>query len=124
MNGLTEASTADPARARVALATALCIAALFAAPGLAHAKRARCFTTDDGQFTCDFRMVDRDGSFTISAAGKPTYTLNMSEPGVAYGFMQIESKSIPLPGRYHRDSSDGGCWVNDATTPKAKICAW
>jgi hypothetical protein len=122
MNRLTEASKADPARARVALATALCMAALFAAPGLAHAKPARCFTTDDGQFSCDFRIVDRDGSFTISAAGKPTYTLNMSEPGVAYGFTQIESKSIPLPGRYLRDSNDGACWVNDAT--KAKICAW
>jgi len=110
------------ARARGALNGALCVAVLFAASGSAEAKPAKCFTTDDGQFSCDFRVVDRDGSFAISAAGKPTYTLNMSGPGVAYGFAQIGSKSVPLPGRYLRDASDGACWVNDAT--RTKICAW
>jgi len=119
VNALTEMSNAR--QARIALATALCIAALFAASGPAQAKPARCFTTDDGEFGCDFRMVDRDGSFTISAAGKPSYILNMSEPGVAYGFTQVGSKNIPLPGRYLRDPNDGACWLNDAT--KTKICA-
>lgn len=109
-------------RARGALKTALCGAVLFAATGFAEAKPAKCFTTDDGQFRCDFRVVDRDGSFAISAAGKPTYTLNMSGPGVAFGFAQIGGKNVALPGRYVRDASDGACWVNDAT--KTKICAW
>ena len=31
------------------------------------AKPARCFTTDDGYFPCDFKSLDRAGSFTISA---------------------------------------------------------
>jgi len=109
-------------RARMALAVALCGAVLLTAAGFAQAKPARCFTTDDGAFACDFRTVDRDGSFTISASGKPTFTLNISEPGFAYGFLQIGSKSTPLPGRYHRDSTDRACWINDAT--QAKICAW
>ena len=108
-------------QARIALATALCVAPLFAASGLAEAKPARCFTTDDGEFACDFRVTNRDGSFTISAPGKPTFILNMSGAGAAYGFMQIGSKSIPLPGRYLRDPADGACWMNDAT--KTKICA-
>jgi len=118
---LLEAPNAHGTRAPIAFATALCAAVLLAATGLAHAKPARCFTTDDGEFACDFHVVDRDGSFTISSPGKPTFTLNMSEPGVAYGFMQIGSKSTPLPGRYIRDPNDGACWINDVT--KTKICA-
>jgi len=121
VNRLTEMSNARRAQTRIALATAAFAAVLFAASGLAQAKPARCFTTDDGEFSCDFHVVDHDGSFTISAPGKPTFTLNMSEPGVAYGFMQIGSKSTPLPGRYIRDPNDGACWINDAT--KTKICA-
>ena len=121
MQRLLGAPNAHGALASIAFATAFCAAVLLAATDLAQAKPARCFTTDDGEFGCDFRMVDRDGSFAISAAGKPTYILNMSGPGVAYGFTQIGSKSIPLPGRYLRDPADGACWVNDAT--KTKICA-
>ena len=121
MTRLTEAWKAHPVRPRVALARAVFGAVLFTASGFAEAKSARCFTTDDGAFVCDFRIVDRDGRFAISAPGKPTYSLNMTEPGLAYGFTQIGSKSIPLPGRYVRDPNDGACWVNNAT--QAKICA-
>ena len=106
----------------MALATVLCGAVFLAAPGFAQAKSARCFTTDDGEFSCNFRVTDRDGSFEISAAGKPTYTLNMTEPGVAFGFTQMGPRSIPLPGRYLRDTNDRACWINDAT--QAKLCAW
>ena len=44
---------------------------------------ARCSTTDDGKYSCQFRTVDGSGSFEISAPGKPTYTLNITKPGVA-----------------------------------------
>ena len=80
----------------------------------AHAKPARCSTTDDGSYNCDFQPDGRDGSFTVSAPGKPTYTLTVTEPGVAFG-------SVSLPGRYLRSRSEPGCWVNDSTG--AKLCA-
>ncbi|NZD66184.1 hypothetical protein HX900_34615 [Rhizobium sp. WYCCWR 11290] len=90
--------------------------------GVAHAKPARCFTTDDGQFRCEFLTTDRNGSFVISASGKPTYRLNTAGPGVAYGFVVIGTKYISLPGRFLRDANEPACWVNEAT--QTKICAW
>ena len=35
-----------------------------------QAKPARCFTSDDGTYPCDFRSTDSDGSFEIRAPGK------------------------------------------------------
>jgi hypothetical protein len=96
--------------------TALCCLAT-----VAQAKPARCFTTDDGSFPCEFRATGRDGSFEISAPGKPTYILNMIEPGVASGFVTIGGRNVSLPGRYLSSRTEPGCWVNDAT--RAKICA-
>jgi hypothetical protein len=87
----------------------------------AEAKPAECFTTDDGSYACEFRMTDAYGSFEISALGKPTYILNISEPGIAFGYVNLAQRNIPLPGRYLRSSSEPACWVNDAT--QAKICA-
>lgn len=98
------------------------LAALCCPGGAAEAKAARCFTSDDGSFSCQFRPMGRDGSFEISAPGKPTYVLTMAEPGVALGFVDFGSRGIALPGRYLRSRSEPGCWVNDST--KAKICAW
>jgi hypothetical protein len=34
-------------------------------PSLAEAKSARCFTTDDGYFPCEFTATDKAGSFEI-----------------------------------------------------------
>jgi hypothetical protein len=87
----------------------------------AAAKTADCFTTDDGSYRCEFRMVDAHGSFEVSASGKPTYILEIFEPGIAFGYLNLGQRNIPLPGRYLRSSSDPACWVNDTT--KAKICA-
>jgi hypothetical protein len=87
----------------------------------AEARPATCFTTDEGTFRCQFRTTGSDGSFVISAPGKPTYRLNMSEPGVAYGFVTIGKRNIALPGRYLRSNGEPGCWVNDSTG--AKVCA-
>lgn len=87
----------------------------------AVAKPARCLTTDDGSFSCRFRATAQDGSFEISAPGKPTYRLNIVEPGVAYGFENFGSRNIALPGRYLWSPGEAGCWINDSTS--AKICA-
>jgi hypothetical protein len=86
------------------------------------AKQARCSTTDDGTYPCEFTMTDANGSFEISAPGKPTYALNIAAPGVAYGFVTIDATSTPLPGRYLRSEADRACWRNDATD--TEICAW
>lgn len=94
--------------------------ALAAVP--AQAKPARCFTTDDGHFACDFRGTDRAGSFRISAPGQPTYSLEVNEPGFAYGFVNIGNRNIPLPGQFVRGSDDPACWANPETN--VKICAW
>ena len=87
----------------------------------AQARPARCFTDEDGSFPCDFRATDRNGSFQITARGKPTYLLNMIEPGVAAGFMNLGTRNIAMPGLYQRSRTEPGCWLNDAT--RMKICA-
>ncbi len=87
----------------------------------AHAKPARCTTTDEGSYPCQFQATDRDGSFRISAPGKPAYILDMIEPGVAYGFVNLGNRNVSLPGRYLRSTSDPACWVNDTTS--VHICA-
>ncbi|MDC9825904.1 hypothetical protein PRN20_19385 [Devosia sp. ZB163] len=38
----------------------------------AIAKDARCFTTDDGYYDCDFEPLG-DGSFEITAEGYPSF---------------------------------------------------
>ena len=88
----------------------------------ALAKPARCFTTDDGHYSCDFRGLDSAGSFTISASGHPTYTLEVDQPGVAFGFADFGDGNVSLPGQYVRQSDDPACWANPDTS--TKICAW
>ena len=99
-----------------AVALALCGGAVNA-----WAKPALCYTSDDGEYACQFHSTGGDGSFEITAPGKPTYSLVMSEPGVAFGFVNFGDRNVALPGSYIRSDEDGACWVNDATN--AKICA-
>lgn len=110
-------------RERVALS---CAAVTMLAMGAASAegKEARCFTTDDGEYACDFQPFGGDGSFTISAPGKPTFTLTMDSPGTALGSAVFEpgGRSVPLPGLYRRDDADPACWVSDGSG--TRICAW
>lgn len=87
----------------------------------AEARSARCLTTDDGTYACRFVATDRRGSFRISAPGKPTLTLNVDQPGTAFGFANYGTRNVFLPGRYLRSKADPACWVNDATS--AKVCA-
>jgi hypothetical protein len=110
----------------MALRRKICVLAVSALclvmAGGAEARPARCFTTDEGNFRCDFRATDRDGSFEISARGKPTYSLTISEKDVAFGFVNLGGRNTSLPGRYLRSRTDRACWVNDTTS--ARICAY
>jgi hypothetical protein len=111
-----------PRISRHSAASILCIAiALCAAIIVADARSARCFATDEGSYACEFRSTGSDGSFEISARGKPTYSLTIDSPGVAFGFVNLGGRNTALPGRYKRSTSEPGCWVNDTTS--AKICA-
>lgn len=82
---------------------------------------ADCFTTDDGPYDCQVKTTDAAGSFVITAPGKPTYTMNISAPGIAHGFVELEGRNTPLPGKFSPVSGDARCWRNDET--KTKICA-
>ena len=97
-------------------------AAMLAAASVSQAKDARCFTTDDDHYDCDFVATDREGSFEISAPGMPTYSLIVEEPGAASGFVNLGDRNVSLPGQYHRSSDDPACWDNDETG--SRICAW
>lgn len=99
------------------------LAALASAP-TAQAKEARCFTTDDGEYPCDFQRLDEAGSFRISAPGKPTFELWIEAEGqgfVSATFTEGE-RAVPLPGTYGRTKKDPACWKSDAT--ETEICAW
>lgn len=103
------------------LAATLALALL---SGAAEAKSARCFTTDDGEYDCDFVSTDADGSFEVSASGKPKFSLVISEPGVGFVFGDYGDGggNVALPGAYRRSQDDPACWVNGDTD--AKLCAW
>ena len=89
----------------------------------AIAKPARCFTTDDGHYDCQFRSTDSDGSFEVSAKGKPTFILIMESPGVAFGYADFGTgRNVSLPGQYIRQDTDRACWENTETN--TKICVW
>lgn len=96
---------------------------MFAAAPAAAAE-AECYTTDDGYYDCEFQLTDDDGSFEISAAGYPSFSLVMEGTGIAYGYGTFEpgGRSVPLPGQFVRSKEDGACWVNSDTD--TEICAW
>lgn len=84
-------------------------------------RNATCSTTDDGVYPCKFRMTDDDGSFEITADGKPTFIMVVDRPGVASGFVNFSDRNIFLPGEYLRSESDPACWRNTET--ETEICA-
>ncbi len=108
--------------AHVFVPLAIAGAALLASAS-AQAKPATCFSTDDGEYACEFKALDKAGSFTTSAPGKPTYTLEIDSPGVAFGYADFGTgRNVALPGMFRRAQDDGGCWDNDETD--VRICAW
>jgi len=98
------------------------LAAMMAGP--AFAKDADCWTTDDGDYPCNFESLDGSGSFEISAPGKPTFQVWLDQPGAATvgAVFEAGGRSVPLPGTYRRSQEDGACWMSDET--QAEICAW
>lgn len=90
----------------------------------AMAKEARCFTSDDGEYSCDFQRLDEAGSFRISADGKPTFELWIEADGQGFVSATYEEggRSVPLPGTYFRAKKDRACWKSDST--ETEICAW
>ena len=107
---------------KVFFGAGVCAAAFLALSMSAEAKRARCFTTDDGYYPCNFRGLDSAGSFSISAPGYPAITLEVDQPGFAYGTIRLGGRNVSLPGQYVRSRDDGACWNNPETS--TKICAW
>jgi hypothetical protein len=90
---------------------------------LAQAKSARCFTTDDGYYLCQFRVTDFAGSFEIRGRGKPAISLIVSGPGFADAYLRFgRGRSIPVNGQYVRSRDDGACWNNPEQN--TKICVW
>lgn len=90
----------------------------------AMAKEAWCYSSDDGEYPCEFQSLDGNGSFEISADGLPTFQVWIDSPGVATVGATFEpgGRSVALPGTYYRSDSDPACWVSDATD--TEICAW
>ncbi|MEM8552314.1 MAG: hypothetical protein AAGF45_08015 [Pseudomonadota bacterium] len=99
---------------------AVAAVALLALP--ANAKEARCFNSDDGTYACDFRQFGGDGSFTVSAPLKPSYTISITGRDQADGFADFGDGNIFLPGPFNRSRSDRACWVSDATG--FRLCAY
>lgn len=88
--------------------------------GTAEARPAHCMATDDGSYPCDFKPTDKDGSFEITAPGKPVYLLVMEAPGRASAFVNLGNRNISLAGVYVRGETEPACWVSDAAP--ARIC--
>ena len=101
---------------------ALLLAMLMVVPAVA--KEARCFTSDDGEYSCDFQRLDEAGSFRISAAGKPTFELWIEADGQGFvsAIYEEGGRAVALPGTYFRAKKDRACWKSDAT--ETEICAW
>ncbi|WP_375457551.1 hypothetical protein [uncultured Enterovirga sp.] len=103
---------------RIMMAAAL----LVLGHGVAAARPATCETTDEGRYACDFRPTDGKGSFRISARGKPTYVIEVDEPGIASVFADFGTgRNVSLPGPYRLSKGDRACWIGDGTG--ARICA-
>ena len=98
------------------------VAAMMVGP--AFAKDADCYTTDDGDYPCNFESLDAAGSFEISARGKPTFQVWIDRPGEASvgAVFEAGGRSVALPGTYDRSEDDGACWVSRET--EAELCAW
>lgn len=93
------------------------------AAGPALAREARCFTTDDGYYDCDFESLG-GGDFEIAADGYPSFQIVIDRPGFAFGYARYEPDGgyVALPGMFVRDRQDGACWHNPET--ETKVCAW
>jgi hypothetical protein len=90
----------------------------------AGAMPATCYSTDEGEYPCEFTLTDAAGSFEVSAPGHPSYALVIDSPGVGAAFVTFEpgGRSVALPWPYLRSAADPACWENPDT--RASICVW
>jgi hypothetical protein len=107
---------------RSVVAAVLIVAAAAVVGSPALAKSARCFTSDDGYFDCEFYTTADDGSFEVMQADGTGFGLTMDKPGFAYGYLIEGNDNTNLPGEYVRSRDDGACWNNPETDDKK--CAW
>jgi hypothetical protein len=109
-------------RLRIVTASAAILSSLPVVSTADGARQARCFTSDDGAYSCDLRVTDALGSLLITATGKPTYILQVTDEDTAVGFAITGDDTVSLPAEFHRRQDDAGCWQNTLTG--AEICAW
>lgn len=96
---------------------------LFAMTGIcAQARPATCFASGMGNYDCEVNLVEFNGSFSISAPGKPTYMLIFDAPGFAFGFISENGKMRALPGPFEQEAAEPACWQN--LQDDSRICAW
>lgn len=87
-----------------------------------EAQTARCFTTDDGAYSCHLRTDPAGNSLEIMAAGRPTYILQMTAADEAIGFAVLAGETVRMPAAFLRRPDDPGCWHNEVTM--TEICVW
>lgn len=103
------------------LAAGVAFAGLFTAIAPAEAKSARCYSSRDGYYHCNFQALDGKGSFTTWARGYPTYTFVVRD-GFAKGVRTWRGRDSMMRGLYVRSRDDGACWQNPEN--RTKFCAW
>ena len=91
----------------------------------AQSRPAKCFNSSEGNYRCNFNSFGGNGSFTISAPGYQTITLEIIRRGVsAEGFIELGSgRYRALSGTYGRSRKDRACWINRASEI-TQVCAW
>lgn len=89
---------------------------------MAQAKPADCYTSDDGNYPCNFRGTDNAGSFRATAPGYPAIMLEVESPGVAWVYKDMGGRNVALPGPYYRARDDRACWDNPETGDR--LCVW
>lgn len=87
-----------------------------------QARPATCFASGMGKYDCEVNLVEFNGSFSMSAPGKPTFMLIFDAPGYAFGFISENDKMRALPGPFEQEAAEPACWQN--LQDDSRLCAW
>ncbi len=104
------------ARIRLLLFLAILIYAVSA-----KAEPGRCFKTGLGDYACEINLLEFNGSFAISAPGKPTYSIVFDGLDFAFGFVNEGDGNRVMAGIYRREEENPSCWANVQSDDR--ICA-